>query len=198
MSDLDTTVSNGMRTVANALVGDNALGLILRQRFMTEMFELYASYTCHQNVCESPIEKAFLNALYTVAPSHGAPIEINGACWDIFAKTGQAATQGLYIFPQFEIKLQKLYRADFLVASLGWHRKETVRVLVECDGHDFHERTKEQAAKDRSRDRDLTSNGHIIFRFTGSELFRDANACAEQVLHFIKGKPKSVSAGLRQ
>ena len=44
--------------------------------------------------------------------------------------------------------------------------------MVECDGHDFHERTKQQAANDRSRDRDLISNGYTVLRYTGSELYR--------------------------
>lgn len=55
------------------------------------------------------------------------------------------------------------------------------KLVVECDGHEYHERTKEQAAKDRSRDRELTSLGFEVFRFTGSELWRDPWGCASQV-----------------
>lgn len=55
------------------------------------------------------------------------------------------------------------------------------KLVVECDGHEYHERTKEQAAKDRSRDRALTSLGFDVFRFTGSELWRDPWSCAAQV-----------------
>jgi very-short-patch-repair endonuclease len=53
--------------------------------------------------------------------------------------------------------------------------------VVECDGHDFHERTKEQAARDRSRDRRLQEAGFRVFRFTGSELYRDPLGCAVEV-----------------
>lgn len=59
----------------------------------------------------------------------------------------------------------------------GWDR-----LIVECDGHDFHERTKEQATRDRERDRDAQIAGMEIYRFTGSELWRNPLGCAEQVI----------------
>lgn len=85
------------------------------------------------------------------------------------------------------------FRVDFLISawtdgrvgggidgpSVGQPRWR--KLVVECDGHQFHERTKEQAAKDRSRDRKLTSLGFDVFRFTGSELWCDPWGCASQV-----------------
>lgn len=66
--------------------------------------------------------------------------------------------------------------AEPVVGQPRWRR-----LVIECDGHDFHERTKEQAAKDRSRDRELSALGFDVFRFTGSELWRDPWGCASQV-----------------
>lgn len=43
---------------------------------------------------------------------------------------------------------------------------------VELDGHDFHERTKEQVAHRNQRDRDLQLKGWRILHFSGSELYR--------------------------
>lgn len=54
-------------------------------------------------------------------------------------------------------------------------------VVVECDGHEYHERTKEQAQKDRSRDRWFQANDIKILRFTGSEIYRDAAKCCEEI-----------------
>lgn len=71
------------------------------------------------------------------------------------------------------------YRLDFAVVSEG------VRIAIECDGHDFHERTKEQAAHDRRRDRALTAAGWIVMRFTGSEIHADADSCAREVARMI-------------
>jgi very-short-patch-repair endonuclease len=69
-----------------------------------------------------------------------------------------------------------------------------VSVAVECDGHDFHERTKEQAAHDRARDREVQSRGLPVFRFTGSELYRNPNACADQALSFVLDRHRAMLA----
>lgn len=72
------------------------------------------------------------------------------------------------------------YRVDFLL-SVRCYLPERTGIVVECDGHDFHERTKEQAAKDKSRDRRLAELGYVVLRFTGSEIYRNPLACAAQV-----------------
>jgi very-short-patch-repair endonuclease len=64
------------------------------------------------------------------------------------------------------------YRADFAFID-NWDEGR-VLAIVECDGHDFHEKTKEQAARDKKR-------------FTGSEVFRNAAACADEVVTAMKG-----------
>lgn len=70
-------------------------------------------------------------------------------------------------------------RVDFLL----WFQcgKSVGGVAIECDGHAFHERTKEQAARDKDRDRKILLSGFPVMRFTGSEIFRDTGACVEQV-----------------
>lgn len=78
------------------------------------------------------------------------------------------------------------YRLDFAIIS--WERGQrdyAHRVAIEVDGHDFHERTKEQAARDRSRDRALTAAGWLVIRFTGSEVWRDPVACVAQVSELL-------------
>jgi very-short-patch-repair endonuclease len=42
------------------------------------------------------------------------------------------------------------------------------RLVVECDGHDFHEKTKQQVTKDNRRERELQIAGWHVFRFSGS------------------------------
>lgn len=77
------------------------------------------------------------------------------------------------------------YRLDFVV-TMGAGTKWEQRVGVECDGHDYHERTKEQARRDKRRDREMTRAGLPVLRFTGSELWRDARGCAEEVVDFLQ------------
>lgn len=44
------------------------------------------------------------------------------------------------------------------------------QMIVECDSHDFYERTKEQASKDKERDRALQSVSFLVFRFSGADI----------------------------
>lgn len=67
------------------------------------------------------------------------------------------------------------YTVDFVIERNGRE------VVVEVDGHDYHERTKEQAAHDRKRDRWMAAQGHKVMRFTGSEVWKDAVACVREV-----------------
>lgn len=67
------------------------------------------------------------------------------------------------------------YRVDFLVEAGGkW-------LVVECDGHDYHNTTKQQVAYDRARDREVQRLGLNVFRFTGSDIFHSAERCAAEV-----------------
>ncbi|WAP69069.1 endonuclease domain-containing protein [Jiella pelagia] len=74
------------------------------------------------------------------------------------------------------------FKADFLVTCSSLPDK---KLVVECDGHQFHERTKEQAQHDKSRDRDIQSAGYAIMRFTGSEIHKDPVACTNEIGDFF-------------
>lgn len=97
------------------------------------------------------------------------------------------------IIPQYKISQ---YRVDFLIdpltffvnhpskysdKTLKFIDKNLKRLVVEIDGHDFHERTKEQAKKDKERDRFLQSKNYQVFRFTGSEILNNLSSCSWEV-----------------
>lgn len=84
----------------------------------------------------------------------------------------------LIAWPQAQIDNR---RVDFLFSSYHYSESKWRYLLVECDGHDFHERTKEQASRDKSKDRTAVLAGYDCFRFTGSEIWRDPWGCAKQV-----------------
>lgn len=75
------------------------------------------------------------------------------------------------------------YRVDILIVSTfsDGGKFTPIKIVVECDGHDFHERTKEQARRDKQRDRHFQSRGFKVLRFTGSEIFADPEAVANEV-----------------
>lgn len=72
------------------------------------------------------------------------------------------------------------YRVDFCVGS----------TVIECDGLDYHDRTKEQATQDKRRDRDLQSMGYTVYRFSGAEIWADPEKCAKEVIKIIEGEGK--------
>lgn len=116
----------------------------------------------------TPIEGLFFAAIHTVIEEDGALHFVGGLEPEVsqFAMASQ-------------VQIER-FRVDYLV-SVRAPGGIIKHMVVECDGHDFHERTKEQARKDRSRDRRLQELGYLVFRFTGSELYSDPIRCALSV-----------------
>lgn len=86
---------------------------------------------------------------------------------------------------QAEVDGPYAFRIDFAFVGErfdpGSDRRQQVRVGVELDGHDFHERTKEQASRDKRRDRILAAGGWTMLRFTGSDVYRDPAAVLSEI-----------------
>jgi very-short-patch-repair endonuclease len=84
------------------------------------------------------------------------------------------------------------YTVDFMciMHDYDWIHDKSKKILlaVECDGHDFHERTKDQARRDRFRDRQLLLRGIPSMRFTGSEIWRDPYSCLRQIGEFFQAE----------
>jgi very-short-patch-repair endonuclease len=131
--------------------------------------------------CESPIERVMAGAMiYTF--NHSAP-EGNDKvffshldyewpdCRIFHYGNGGAVYAQAVVGP---------YRVDFLV-QIRWEDRLKF-IVVECDGHEFHERTKEQAERDRFRDRWMLAHDILVLRFTGSEIWRDSAARANEVV----------------
>lgn len=82
----------------------------------------------------------------------------------------------------------KEYRVDILLTYTLDRIEEhhsCKYLVVECDGHNFHEKTKQQAQKDKERDRNLQIAGYPVLRFTGSEIWKNPMKCAEEIETFI-------------
>lgn len=126
--------------------------------------------------CESPIEMIFNFAYDLINLSRE-----DGDC--IFS-----------LYPQEEIKIDnKKYRADFLFDSTEYEdvfEKEikSFKLVIECDGHEFHEKTKSQVALRNNRDMDLKKLGYDILHFSGSQIFNEPFKCANDTLDYILSK----------
>ena len=162
----------------------------LRDKVTKEIGELFAQQSDYiwweaetTKLTESPIETAFLVALEGMGRIAYTDVIISekDESDSYFDSVRHADTYWIYVTPQAQIGD---YRVDFLISFGAGDRKDTL--IVECDGHDFHDRTHFQASRDRERDRFLVSSGHKVFRFTGTDINRRAIECANEVLMFIR------------
>jgi len=57
--------------------------------------------------------------------------------------------------------------------------------VIEIDGHEWHEKTKEQVRADKEKDRAYLKNGFIPIRFAGSEVYHNAKRCVDELLEIM-------------
>jgi very-short-patch-repair endonuclease len=124
----------------------------------------------------SPIEGRMFDALCAAAERRGVllqePLEDV-----VFHGCRRASVRSVWLTRNEAIAS---YRIDILVGGAGW------KLAIECDGHDFHDRTKQQAAYDRARDRELVLLGVTTIRFTGSEITHSAERCADEAIRVLE------------
>ena len=123
--------------------------------------------------CESPIEELFAVALEKLV-SHP---EFLSGYEDIVEKQREFTFEGTK------------YRVDFCITRAleePYTGLSIVRtVAVECDGWDYHYATQEQVERDHERDRAFMLHGITVIRFTGSEINKSPDECAESVLTIL-------------
>lgn len=112
-------------------------------------------------MCESPLEAAF------------------SIWWRVYDQ--YLGLSALMLVPQHEVDLwvsgqKKRYRLDFMLKpmemlfeTVGEPLGAVLKFAIELDGHEFHERTKEQVTLRNQRDRDLQASGWTVYHVSGSE-----------------------------
>lgn len=132
---------------------------------------------------DSPIEAQLLVAFTFVLRVWGASVlvaERGSPLKPEFYDNGVDRFETLVI-PQFQTHD---YRLDFAI----FHSADrAVKIAVECDGHEFHERTKDQAQRDKARDRMLQQLGYKAIRYTGSEIYRKPVESAHDIWGVLQG-----------
>jgi very-short-patch-repair endonuclease len=140
--------------------------------------------------CESPIERAMFMGLVAAGINRCDGVTMVGPSGPQTIGDPAGPDQ-MRIEPQARLGR---YRVDFLVtASAAWAGRRgggtaEATFVVECDGHDFHERTREQAKRDRKRDRALQAAGFRVYRYTGSEIWADVGACAHEAVAAVSAE----------
>ncbi len=137
--------------------------------------------------CESPIERQFALGFFLIEGWSAVP-------------TGRKSIRvqspnedwGFRVIPQCKFESHRtperpvIGRVDFVleaeVATGSFYK-----LGVELDGHEWHERSKEQATRDRERERRLLSDSGLnaLIRFSGSEVFRDPASAATDAINVL-------------
>jgi very-short-patch-repair endonuclease len=133
----------------------------------------------------SPIEKMMLEELQRRAALDPATPASDADAIDLLAAAGHDIADRCAGFRRWTV-FQEMpvdgYRVDFAIVGGCLNEWE---VAVECDGHNFHERTADQAKHDRRRDRYLQAKGWRVMRFTGSEIVRDVRGCVDELVELL-------------
>lgn len=125
--------------------------------------------------CESPIEQVFAMYMADIDLTKLEVFTAGRVMLDSFINQDAVTVNG------------RKYRVDFLI-TVDYRKKQgikTMRFVVECDGHDYHEKTKEQVAYSNRRERDLQSAGYKVVRFSGSEIYKSPSNCVMELIRII-------------
>ncbi|MFC5353523.1 endonuclease domain-containing protein [Azospirillum himalayense] len=131
------------------------------------------------NLCQSDIERRMLVELSYSPPWHDMKRMGEVVIHD--HTMGGMPDRQVVMAPQYPVGR---YRVDIGIIVNGYDG-DRLLIAIECDGHDFHEKTKEQASRDKRRDRAFQKIGWMVFRFTGSDIFRKGEECADEVATFV-------------
>jgi len=121
---------------------------------------------------QSPIEQTMYDALRCVASYEYG-----------FDVAGTERGLGTPLTIQSQVHIGR-YCVDFLV-SLVLDKNNFIKIIVECDGHEFHEKNKDQISRDKLRDRWLQRQGYLTQHFSGADIYKDSFGCAREVIGTI-------------
>lgn len=101
------------------------------------------------------------------------------------------------------------YRADFMLNPLSYFvdstcplypqvlleqiDKSCARFVIEIDGFEWHDKTPEQAEKDKRRERHIVQCGYKVLRYAAREVLSDPMACIVDVSKLINKELQEVS-----
>lgn len=164
-----------------------------------DMFSRLRELPCAKPAC-SPIETLMGSALYFLAFNE-SPQGLRGLMSDTqFLDEANIPLEKMSAprvgFDGFHIGYQVgvgNYTADFIVNG-KWNGC-AVSAAIECDGHEFHERTKRQATHDKLRDRYFQTRGLLVLRYTGSEIWAAPVMKARDALTVMRTNALARSVG---
>lgn len=182
----------GARTSARgSSLGDRVYEFNGRERFVAMARHVLVTRFDRQaarlrEVAKSPIEEVALLGLFMAAADYSFSIyswSEAANLMDYPVDTARPGVVSICAIPQYP---HGPYVVDVAVNAIDEDdAQRRVGVFVELDGHDFHEKTKEQVAADKKRQRYLAKDGTVVLRFSGSEVFKDPEARMAEVIETV-------------
>ena len=152
------------------------VGRIAAEQFSIDMYHHISNHDI-----SSPIEQMFIAALHVMCRAECVRVNPDPD----FGKDGKPVLRGgVFVYPQHKIGK---YRVDFLLANIGWSDDAPTKdVVIELDGHEFHDRDQRQRSYEKARDRFLIKSGYPVLHFTGSDVVRDPYRVAFESLDALE------------
>lgn len=146
--------------------------------FEIDTFRYDASSYCLEGIIKSPIEQMLYIAFEVLRK-----VNFIGKLKPITNIKGIDKLDGLGLLPQ---QMIGEYRVDF-VATYGdpYSEPNERSLVVECDGHAFHDRSEPERRYEKQRDRFLQSKGYRIMHFTGAEINADPFKVAAEIINVL-------------
>lgn len=168
------------RTVVPNVVAFIDRAATLRNKMVAERFSQEMFCNCLEMEMTSPIEHMFWIAANVLCEAEYIPLNPEL----LFSNDGNHQVQrGIYIQQQCQVGN---YRVDFRVDQVGVGPDEIYSpVIVELDGHDFHDKDKRQRSYEKARDRFLVKQGYRVLHFTGSDVVADPFKVAFEALELV-------------
>ena len=86
---------------------------------------------------------------------------------------------------QIEAQPNKFYFNGYIPDFAIYMNNMISGFVIEIDGYEWHEKTKEQVKADKEKDRTYLKNCFIPIRFTGSEVYHNAKRCVDEVFEIL-------------
>ena len=150
--------------------------------------------------CESPIEQLFISAFMVL-------VKINYFKHEQISVTRDTwVNYGISVYQQHQIGK---YRVDFLITHSSGEFIDLInlstfpdnkhkKVIVELDGHEFHDKDERQRRYEKQRDRFFACRGYHVFHFTGSEVVKNPFNVAAECLAYLTSEPEDDLDSLKE
>lgn len=126
-------------------------------------------------LCQSPIEKIFCMEVLCLM--------------EILKQDDRDHDYAFALEPQSSIEVNgHSYRPDFKLSFVSYITLKEHTIYIDCDGHRFHEKTKEQVKYSNNRDYDFKISGEDLLHFSGSQIYNNCGKCALDAIRFLLKK----------